>query len=79
MFSKRKKKLAISDPQNFVHRVHTDFDQQKNKFVGLPKQWAGIVTADSKKNRPTPVIDPSEITPTEMFDLKVKYKTQNVG
>ena len=79
MFSKKKKKLDISLPKNFEHRVHTGFDKRENRYVGLPPQWAGIVSptpAASKNNvpftsRPTPLIDPSEITPTEILDLKV--------
>lgn len=78
MFSKKKKKLDISLPKNFEHRVHTGFDKRENRYVGLPPQWAGIVspTPTSTKgalSRPTPLIDPSEITPTEVLDLKVQY------
>ena len=43
MFSKKKKKIEISAPSNFQHRVHTGFDNSSNKFVGLPKQWASLV------------------------------------
>jgi hypothetical protein len=80
MFSKKKKKLDISLPKNFEHRVHTGFDKRENRYVGLPPQWAGIVspTPSAKgalSSRPTPLIDPSEITPTEVLDLKVKKST----
>ena len=82
MFGKKKKKLDISLPKNFEHRVHTGFDKRENRYVGLPPQWAGIVSptpSAGKGNgaggaftsRPTPLIDPSEITPTEIIDLKV--------
>lgn len=79
MFSKKKKKLDISLPKNFEHRVHTGFDKRENRYVGLPPQWAGIVspTPSAKgalSSRPTPLIDPSEITPTEVLDLKVIKK-----
>ena len=82
MFSKKKKKLDISLPKNFEHRVHTGFDKRENRYVGLPPQWAGIVsptpsgsvkTNVSFTSRPTPLIDPSEITPTEILDLKVTH------
>ena len=75
MFSKKKKKPAISLPSNFQHRVHTGYDNSSNKFVGLPKQWASLVedvAGSSSPRRPQPVIDPSTITPTDMLDLKVK-------
>ncbi|XP_065205221.1 serine/threonine-protein kinase PAK mbt isoform X2 [Planococcus citri] len=73
MFNKKKKKPVISPPTNFEHRVHTGFDKRENKFVGLPLQWAGIVGNNQilrSTNRPLPVVDPSEITPTEILDLK---------
>jgi hypothetical protein len=83
MFSKKKKKLDISLPKNFEHRVHTGFDKRENRYVGLPPQWAGIVspTPSAKgalSSRPTPLIDPSEITPTEVLDLKVKMLPQEL-
>lgn len=71
MFNKKKKKPLISPPTNFEHRVHTGFDKREGKFVGLPLQWAGIVGNQILRNRPLPVVDPSEITQTEILDLKV--------
>lgn len=75
MFNKKKKKPFISPPTNFEHRVHTGFDKREGKFIGLPLQWAGIVGNNQilrSTNRPLPVVDPSEITPTEILDLKVR-------
>ncbi|CAG0917270.1 unnamed protein product [Notodromas monacha] len=69
--SKKKKKTVISAPTNFQHRVHTGFDQNEGKFVGLPPQWQNLVGANAAlKNRPAPLVDPSGITPTEAMDLK---------
>lgn len=78
MFGKKKKKLDISLPKNFEHRVHTGFDKRENRYVGLPPQWAGIVSPTptgkgALSSRPIPLIDPSEITPTEVLDLKVYF------
>ncbi|XP_055620956.1 serine/threonine-protein kinase PAK mbt [Toxorhynchites rutilus septentrionalis] len=73
MFSKKKKKPQISSPSNFEHRVHTGFDKREGRYVGLPLQWASIVGNNQilkSTNRPLPLIDPSEITPTEILDLK---------
>ncbi|XP_004928420.1 serine/threonine-protein kinase PAK mbt [Bombyx mori] len=73
MFSKKKKKPLISPPSNFEHRVHTGFDKHEGKFVGLPLQWASLVGNNQilkSTNRPLPLVDPSEITPTEILDLK---------
>lgn len=73
MFSKKKKKPVISPPTNFEHRVHTGFDKREGRYVGLPLQWASIVGNNQilkSTNRPLPLVDPSEITPTEILDLK---------
>lgn len=86
MFSKKKKKPQISSPTNFEHRVHTGFDKREGKFIGLPLQWASIVGNNQilkSTNRPLPLVDPSEITPTEILDLKVissvYYKINYIG
>ncbi|XP_076321759.1 serine/threonine-protein kinase PAK 4-like isoform X2 [Tachypleus tridentatus] len=68
MFGKKKKKPIISSPTNFQHRVHTGFDRNEGKFVGLPPQWNSLI--QPQKDRPKPIIDSSTITPTEMTHLK---------
>lgn len=73
MFNKKKKKPQISLPSNFEHRVHTGFDKREGRYVGLPLQWASIVGNNQilkSTNRPLPLVDPSEITHTEILDLK---------
>ena len=64
MFSKKKsKKLDISAPTNFQHRVHTGFDDHSNKFVGLPKQWASLVgetPANQSPYRPKAMVVPND-------------------
>lgn len=80
MFAKKKKKPQISTPTNFEHRVHTGFDKLEGKFVGLPLQWASIVGNNQilkSSNRPLPLVDPSEITPTEILDLKTIVRGHN--
>lgn len=80
MFNKKKKKPQISTPTNFEHRVHTGFDKREGKFVGLPLQWASIVGNNQilkSTNRPLPLVDPSEITPTEILDLKTIVRGHN--
>ncbi|CAL1572265.1 unnamed protein product [Knipowitschia caucasica] len=64
MFSKKKKsRIAISAPSNFEHRVHTDFDETEQKFVGLPRQWQSLIEDTAK--RPKPFIDATVITTVE--------------
>ncbi|XP_060114207.1 serine/threonine-protein kinase PAK 4-like [Heteronotia binoei] len=60
MFGKKKKRIEISAPSNFEHRVHTGYDQQEQKFTGLPRQWQGIIEESAK--RPKPLVDPVCIT-----------------
>ncbi|KAM9733921.1 serine/threonine-protein kinase PAK 4 isoform 1-T3 [Menidia menidia] len=65
MFNKKKTKsrIQISAPSNFEHRVHTDFDEQEQKFVGLPRQWQSLIEDTAK--RPKPFIDATVITTVE--------------
>ncbi|XP_004634355.1 serine/threonine-protein kinase PAK 5 isoform X2 [Octodon degus] len=70
MFGKKKKKIEISGPSNFEHRVHTGFDPQEQKFTGLPQQWHSLL-ADTA-NRPKPMVDPSCITPIQLAPMKGK-------
>ncbi|XP_043976014.1 serine/threonine-protein kinase PAK 4 isoform X2 [Gambusia affinis] len=64
MFAKKKKsRIQISAPSNFEHRVHTDFDEQEQKFVGLPRQWQSLIEDTAK--RPKPFIDATVITTVE--------------
>ena len=76
--SKRKsKKLEISAPTNFCHRVHTDFDERQNKYVGLPLQWVSLVERNAKalETRPRGVVDPLQVTPTDMMDFNKVSRT----
>lgn len=64
MFTKKKKsRIQISAPSNFEHRVHTDFDEEEQKFVGLPRQWQSLIEDTAK--RPKPFIDANVITTVE--------------
>ena len=69
---KRKKKLKISPPSNFVHKVHTGYDIVSNTFTGLPRQWRSLVSSppgNISGYRPAPFADPQHITQTEVMDL----------
>lgn len=54
------KRLDISGPSNFQHRMHTGYDAVQGEFTGLPKQWAGVIVS-----RPQPFVDPNAITPVK--------------
>ncbi|XP_071963693.1 serine/threonine-protein kinase PAK 4-like isoform X2 [Antedon mediterranea] len=61
MFKKRRKRVIISEPSNFEHRIHCGFDKKSGKYVGLPPQWANIIGAED--SRPKPIIDTTNTTP----------------
>ncbi|XP_035279922.1 serine/threonine-protein kinase PAK 6-like isoform X2 [Anguilla anguilla] len=73
---KKKKKLEISAPKDFEHRVHTSFDSKVGNFVGLPPQWHGLIETP---RRPKPVVDPSTITPLELKPKKTVVRGSIVG
>ena len=73
MFAKKEKKPLISTPTNFEYTVRTGFDKREGKFFDSTLQWTSIVGNNQilKSNKmPLTLIDPSEITPTEILDLK---------
>nr|XP_011447624.2 serine/threonine-protein kinase PAK mbt-like isoform X2 [Crassostrea gigas]XP_019928569.2 serine/threonine-protein kinase PAK mbt-like isoform X2 [Crassostrea gigas] len=70
MFKKNKKRPEISNPLNFEHRVHTGFDPEHGKYVGLPPQWMGIIIPDQQTEWRKPVVDPSTITDMDIQPLK---------
>nr|XP_056703624.1 serine/threonine-protein kinase PAK 4 isoform X2 [Euleptes europaea] len=72
MFSKKKKRIEISAPSNFEHRVHTGYDQQEQKFTGLPRQWQGIIEESAK--RPKPLVDPVCITAVQTGSQKGEHR-----
>ena len=77
MFSKKKsKKLDISAPTNFQHRVHTGYDDHSNKFVGLPKQWASLVgetPANQSPYRPKAMVVPNDALDSSYVSLFCYY------
>ncbi|CAF1411778.1 unnamed protein product, partial [Didymodactylos carnosus] len=46
MVFKRKKKLEISMPKDFQHKLHTHFDKDSNTLINLPPQWTSILNND---------------------------------
>ncbi|XP_005987935.1 serine/threonine-protein kinase PAK 4 isoform X1 [Latimeria chalumnae] len=77
MFSKKKKRIEISAPSNFEHRVHTGYDQQEQKFTGLPRQWQSLIEESAK--RPKPLVDPSCITTFQLAPRKTIVRGSKIG
>ena len=38
---------GVSNPTNFSHRVHVGFDPVNGSFVGLPQEWAKLLTTSA--------------------------------
>ncbi|KAL8935859.1 MAG: hypothetical protein Q9216_005223 [Gyalolechia sp. 2 TL-2023] len=38
---------GVSNPTNFSHRVHVGFDPLNGSFVGLPQEWARLLTTSA--------------------------------
>lgn len=72
MFGKKKKRVEISAPSNFEHRVHTGFDQHEQRFTGLPRQWQSLIEESAR--RPKPLIDPACITSIQPGAPKVRWR-----
>ncbi|XP_056620207.1 serine/threonine-protein kinase PAK 6b [Triplophysa dalaica] len=78
MFQRKKKKrrLEISAPKNFQHRVHTSFDPVHGCFIGLPPQWQSLIET---LKRPKPVVDPSNITRVQLKPKKSIVRGSFIG
>lgn len=57
--TKSRRKVEISSPSNFEHRVHTGYDALQGEFTDLPKQWTGVISPRSRRD---PYVDPTSIT-----------------
>ena len=63
LFLKKRKRIDISEPQNFEHRFHTGYDTKTGKFLGLPPQWEALLGIEREsQKRPKPIVDPEIIT-----------------
>lgn len=38
---------GVSNPTNFSHRIHVNFDPVHGNFVGLPQEWAKLLTTSA--------------------------------
>ncbi|KAM7396043.1 hypothetical protein PAMA_007361 [Pampus argenteus] len=73
---KKKRRLEISAPQNFQHRVHTSFDVTSGQYVGLPPQWQSVIDT---LRRPRPLVDPSRITDVQLGPKKTIVRGSFIG
>ncbi|KAI8057281.1 kinase-like domain-containing protein [Syncephalis plumigaleata] len=69
--------MGVSNPTNFVHKVHVGFDPDSGVFTGLPDQWskllsASAITQEDYTKNPQAVIDVLEFY-TEQAQRKDDY------
>ena len=54
---------TISDPKDFQHRVHTEYDAENRQYKGLPPQWRSLVSQSGP--RPKPIVEGLALTDEE--------------
>ncbi|KAK9708650.1 Protein kinase [Basidiobolus ranarum] len=57
--------MGVSNPTNFQHRIHVDFDANTGMFTGLPEQWVNLlshsaITREDYTNNPQAVLQALE-------------------
>ncbi|ORY08392.1 Pkinase-domain-containing protein [Basidiobolus meristosporus CBS 931.73] len=57
--------MGVSNPTNFQHKIHVDFDVNTGMFTGLPEQWvkllsASAITREDYTNNPQAVLQALE-------------------
>lgn len=54
--------MGISNPTNFVHKVHVGFDSDSGAFTGLPREWKSLlessnISKEEMSKNPQAVLD----------------------
>ncbi|KNC96959.1 STE/STE20/PAKA protein kinase [Spizellomyces punctatus DAOM BR117] len=64
--------MGISNPTNFVHKVHVGFDSDSGLFTGLPREWKSLLESSN--------ISKEEMTknPQAVLDV-LEFYTENMG
>ncbi|RKO86045.1 kinase-like domain-containing protein, partial [Blyttiomyces helicus] len=64
--------MGISNPTNFVHKVHVGFDSTSGLFTGLPKEWKSLLDSSN--------ISKEEMSknPQAVLDV-LEFYTENMG
>ncbi|KAI9101728.1 kinase-like domain-containing protein [Phlyctochytrium arcticum] len=64
--------MGISNPTNFVHKVHVGFDSDSGLFTGLPREWKSLLDSSN--------ISKEEMSknPQAVLDV-LEFYTENMG
>ncbi|KAI8819942.1 kinase-like domain-containing protein [Fimicolochytrium jonesii] len=68
----RSPQISISNPTNFVHKVHVGFDSDSGLFTGLPREWNSLLESSN--------ISKEEMSknPQAVLDV-LEFYTENMG
>ncbi|XP_062523788.1 serine/threonine-protein kinase PAK mbt-like [Corticium candelabrum] len=64
---RKRLKASISLPTDFQHTIHTTFDPDSQRFVGLPPQWQSLLAQPGDRPRPKPIVEGEEPSDAEVW------------
>ncbi|KAI1318399.1 Protein kinase [Mortierella claussenii] len=75
--------MGVSNPTNFVHKVHVGFDPNTGNFTGLPETWTKLltgsaITKEDYANNPQAVLEVLEFYTDETKRNEEEYGTASL-
>ncbi|KAF9439183.1 Protein kinase [Entomortierella beljakovae] len=75
--------MGVSNPTNFVHKVHVGFDPNTGNFTGLPEQWTRLltgsaITKEDYANNPQAVLEVLEFYTDQTKRNEEEYGTASL-
>ncbi|KAF8988791.1 Protein kinase [Podila verticillata] len=72
--------MGVSNPTNFVHKVHVGFDANTGNFTGMPETWAKLltgsaITKEDYANNPQAVLEVLEFYTDQTKRNEAEYGT----
>ncbi|KAG0210293.1 Protein kinase [Mortierella sp. GBA30] len=75
--------MGVSNPTNFVHKVHMGFDPNTGNFTGMPESWARLltgsaITKEDYANNPQAVLEVLEFYTDQTKRNEAEYGTPSL-
>ncbi|KAF9124235.1 Protein kinase [Mortierella sp. 14UC] len=75
--------MGVSNPTNFVHKVHVGFDPNTGNFTGLPETWTKLltgsaITKEDYANNPQAVLEVLEFYTDQTKRNEAEYGTASL-
>ncbi|KAG0258739.1 Protein kinase [Mortierella polycephala] len=75
--------MGVSNPTNFVHKVHVGFDPNTGNFSGMPETWAKLltgsaITKEDYANNPQAVLEVLEFYTDQTKRNEAEYGTASL-